>query len=67
MAGTNWRILIYLEDNFRLTNNSVRVFRRHSSAVPVKIKMTMFGKPNSEVEIRLDELNLDARVQGGVV
>ena len=35
--------------------------------MPEKIKMVVLGKPDREVEIRVDKLHLDTRVFGCVV
>ena len=50
-----------------LTNDSSRAIKWQSSAVPVEIKMVVLGKSDSEVELRVDELHTDTRVELGVV
>ena len=50
-----------------LTNNSFRVTKWQSSAVPVEIKMVVFGKSDSEIEVRVNKLHTDTRVEWSVV
>ena len=50
-----------------LTNNSCRVIKWQSSAVPVEIKMVVLGKSDCEVKLRVDKLHTDTRMELGVV